>query len=392
MLQFNKEFIVKKWVAFIFIGIAIFTFWLIEPFSNNPFHQLTTPLINNKVSYACQVNNSRIGTSSTPIMANYMANNEFLGVSAGVYKEGCGYFIGSSGYSDKRQLVPFQPDTIARIASVTKPMTAVAIMQLVERELIDLDAPVKRYLPDFSDKLKQITIRQLLNHTSGIPHYSSKLDAMSFSKYDTLDDAVTSILQRELVSKPGEAYRYSSFAYTVLGMVIEKASNMSFEEYLKKNIWQKAGMVNTSLETTYDLDKKSRLYIKLGSVFIRSPYTDLSIIYPGGGVQSTAEDLLLFGQAILENRLISQTTLSLMIDVSESLAMAAGDDPYGLGWSVRESAEKGLIISHGGAQPGASVYFEILLDKSMVNVAISNAFGTKNSVYNLANDLSNIAL
>lgn len=118
----------------------------------------------------------------------------------------------------------------------------------------------------------------------------------------------------------------------------------------------------------------------------------MSIIFPAGGVQSTAEDLLKFGEAILKNKLISRETLELMIDVSDSLAPEAGDDPYGFGWTVNDSPEYGRIISHGGVQPGASAHFQILLDKGVVALALSNSFGTKKSAYSLANQLGALVL
>lgn len=321
-----------------------------------------------------------------------MSSRDFLGLSAGFFKAGSGSYIISSGYSDKRNLTKFQPGTISRIASVTKPMTAIAIMQLYEQGKVDLDIPIQAYLPDFPSSDQAVTIRHILSHTSGIPHYKSKIDAMSFSHYESLELATKAIFERGLISPAGEKYVYSSFGYTVLGRVIEVVSNDSFEEYLKSNIWQKVGMENTSLETSHSFSNKSRLYIKVDKTFVRSPYTDLSIIYPAGGVQSTAEDLLKFGKAIINNELVSRDTLEIMIDVRDSLAPEAGDDAYGLGWSVYGSPENGRIISHGGAQPGASVHFQVLLDKGVVSVAMSNAFGTKSSAYELASKMASVGM
>lgn len=372
---------------FIFLG-----FLIIEPFTYNPFHKLESPIIQSSGSYSCTSNSLEVTTKADSILKTYMSSSGFLGVSAGFFKAGCGPYVISSGYSDKRNLAKFQPDTIARIASVTKPMTAIAIMQLYEEGKVDLDIPIQNYLPDFPSTAQAVTIRHILSHTSGIPHYKSQIDAISFSHYESLESATKAIFERGLINPAGEKYVYSSFGYTILGRVIEVVSNDHFEDYLKKNIWQKAGMENTSLETSHSLSNKSRLYIKVGKIYVRSPYTDLSIIYPAGGVQSTAEDLLKFGKAILNNELVSRDTLEMMTNVRDSLAPEAGDDPYGLGWSVYESAENGRIISHGGAQPGASVHFQILLDKGVVSVAMSNAFGTKSSAYELASEMGRLGM
>lgn len=385
-----KEVKLKKLVFFILILFVFLAFWLVEPFANNPFHELESASINSSVNYSCTSGSLDIKTKADSVLKKYMLSNNFLGVSTGFLKEDCGSYIASSGYSDKRNLVKFKPNTITRIASITKTMTAIAIMQLYEKGLVNLDAPIQTYLPNFPRSSKAVTIQHILSHTSGIPHYESKIDAISFSYYGTLELATKAIFKRDLVNLPGEKYVYSSFGYTVLGRIIEKVSNVSFEKYLRKNIWQKLGMKNTSLEATHISNNKSRLYIKIGGVYIRSPYTDLSIIYPAGGVQSTAADLLKFGEAILKDKLISRDTLEMMIDVSDSLAQEAGDDPYGLGWSVYDNSKYGRIISHSGAQPGSSAYFQILLDKGIVALALSNSFGTKRSAYKLATEMGSL--
>ena len=380
-------------LIFSILSILIFLgFWVVEPFANNPFHELESPLIQSSGSYSCTSNSLGVTTESDSVLKKYMSSGDFLGVSTGLLKEGCGSYILSSGYGDKRNLTKLQPNTITRIASITKPMTAIAIMQLHEKGKVDLDVPIQTYIPDFPSSEQAVTIRHILSHTSGIPHYNSKVDAMSFSHYDTLESATKAVFENGLTSPTGEKYVYSSFGYTVLGRVIEVVSNARFEEYLKKNIWQKAGMENTSLETSHSISNKSRLYIKVGKIYLRSPYNDLSIIYPAGGVQSTTEELLKFGQAILNNELISRDTLEMMIDVRDSLAPEAGDNPYGLGWSVYESPDNGRIISHGGSQPGVSAHFQILLDKGIVSVAISNVFGTKSSAYELATKMGHLVI
>jgi CubicO group peptidase (beta-lactamase class C family) len=386
----------KKVLLLILAGLIVCVFWIIEPFSFNPFHQMEKTQINSSISYHCKSDNLEHGvsvkSSADSILEKYVLSSEFLGVSTGIYKAECGTYVGAAGYSDKREQLNFKPDTITRIASITKPMTAVAIMQLYEQGLIDLDSPVQAYLLNFPKSAKKITIRHLLRHISGVPHYSSKVDAMSFSHYPSLDEAVDSIIGRGVVGEPGAQYIYSSFGYTLLGKVIEEVSGSQFDEYLSKNIWQKAGMHNTALEISHANANKSRLYIKAGSLYIRSPYTDLSVIYPAGGVQSTAEDLLKFGEAILKDKLIARETLEMMIDVTDSLAPEAGDDPYGMGWSVYHSPQNGRIIAHGGAQPGTSAHFQIWLDKGAVSVVLSNAFGTKSSAYSLANEIGGLAL
>lgn len=380
----------KKIFLLILTLISTLVFWVIEPFAYNPFYPLDAPLVTSSMSYGCKPENKLQAAADLILMQN-MQSNQFLGINVAASKVGCGTYIASSGYRDKRNVLTVNDNTLNRIASITKPMTAVAIMQLYEKGLINLDAPIQLHLPNFPIYLDTpITIRHLLNHTSGIAHYQSKLDAISFSTYSTVMDAVDAVAKKGLIAEPGKQYVYSSFGYTVLGAIVERVSKQSFELYMKTNIWEKADMHNTSIERRNTLANKSRLYLKVGSLFIRSPYTDLSIIYPAGGVQSTVEDLLLFGHAILNNQLITEQSLDIMTNVKHSLSSFAGDDPYGLGWYVYHDEKHGKRIAHSGAQPGSSAYFEINLNKKTVVVALSNAFGTKTSTYNLAKEIEKL--
>lgn len=386
----GKYFVIKT-ALFVLTLLSTLAFWVVEPYSSNPFHKLEHPAISSSINTSCDAG-TKIKESADAALKQYMESNRFLGVNVGFYHADCGTYLAGAGFKDKRNLSNVNQNTVNRIASITKPMTAIAIMQLHERGLIELDAPIQNYIPNFPIYSNvPITIRHLLNHTSGTPHYTSKLDAISFTQYNTLATAVEAISEKALIDNPGEQYVYSSFGYTVLGAIIEQVSNQDFEQYMSSKIWKVAGMNNTRLERSFSAENKSRLYLKLGAQYIRSPYSDLSIIYPAGGVESTAEDLLLFGKAILNNTLISKKSLDLMTDVSQSLAPMAGDDPYGFGWSVYKDTGKGTRIAHSGGQPGASGYFEVNLDKQIVIVTLSNAFGTKSSAYNLTQEIAELA-
>lgn len=388
----------KKIRLLITLFIIAIVIWVIEPLSFNPFSEVKIPEaqseINFKSANSSLVLNEKLEIKANKIINERMISNNFLGVTAGLYIENYGIYTSGAGYINKGDHKRTNINMLGRIASITKPMTAVAIMQLYEKGVLDLDTPIQTYLKEFPKKAKgDITIRQLLKHTSGIPHYSSKWDAISFTNYPTLLDALDIIMEKELAFKPGTQYMYSSYGYTVLGAIIEEVSQMSYGEYMKKNIWIKAGMLETSLEEpNKEYNNKSELYLKVKSTFIKSPITDLSIIYPAGGVQSTIRDLLKFGEAILNNKLIKSTTLEMMINATDNLAPAIGDDPYGFGWAVYNDPKYGRIIQHGGTQPGTSSFFSIYLDQQIVSAVLSNSFGSRQNAFSLSRDLAFLAL
>lgn len=388
---------IKLLVLIIFL-LTFVVSWVIEPLSFNPFNMVEFPKTKSEIDFKSEANrlnlSSDLESKGNGIVNGYMASNSFLGVTAGLYVENYGTYVSGAGFINKNDQTRTNSNMIGRIASVSKPMTAIAIMQLYEKGMLDLDEPIQIYLNEFPEKEKgTITIRHLLKHTSGISHYSSKWDAMSFTHYPTLMDAVDTFQDNELEFTPGTQFLYSSYGYTVLGAIIEQVSQMSYGEYMKKNIWDVAEMSNTSLEENgQNYDNKSKLYLKVKSTYIKSPNTDLSIIYSAGGVQSTAKDLLKFGEAVLKNKLIDSTSLNMMINATDELAPAKGDDPYGFGWAVYDDPKYGKIIQHSGAQPGTSAFFSIFLDRKIVSVVLSNSFGTSQNAFKLSRDIANLAL
>lgn len=388
----------RKILLLIVLILTVGVTWIIEPLSFNPFSRVEIPEAKSEIDFNCEepylAVNSELESKANEIINEHMASNNFLGVTVGLYIENCGTYLSGAGFTDKGDQKRTNSDMLGRIASITKPMTAIAIMQLYEKGMLDLDKPIQTYIKEFPKKVKgDITIRHLLKHTSGISHYSSKWDALSFTHYPTLVNALDAFKDKELDFVPGTQYMYSSYGYTVLGAIIEKVSQMGYGEYMRKNIWDKAGMSNTSLEEDKQkYNNKSRLYLKVKSTYIKSPKTDLSIIYSAGGVQSTVKDLLKFGEAVLHNKLIESTTLEMMINATDEMAPAIGDDPYGFGWAVYDDPKYGRIIQHGGTQPGASSFFSIYIDHKIVTVVLSNSFGSRQNAFSLSRDITYLAL
>lgn len=382
----------------IILFLSFVVIWIMEPLSLIPWKEVAIPEAKSEIELQCEEPHSvalrDFERQANELIDQRLTSNNFLGVSAGVYMVDCAVYKVSAGFMDKGQQKRANNAMLSRIASVTKPMTAIAIMQLYEKGELDLDEPIETYIQEFSESEKgNITVRQLLKHTSGIPHYASKWEAMSFTNYSNLTETLEFVKEKDLAFQPGTQYLYSSYGYTLLGVIVERVSSMSYEDYLQINVWDKAGMSSTSFEEsdkTYG--NKSKLYLKAGSTFIRSPKTDLSLIYPAGGVQSTAEDLLKFGKAILENKLVEKSSLEMMINATDEMAPSMGDDPYGFGWAVYDDPTYGRIIQHGGAQPGCSSFFSIYLDHRMVIAVLSNSFGTRQNAFSLSRDMAQLAI
>ncbi len=154
------------------------------------------------------------------------------------------------GLADVENSVPAKAATVYRIASTSKPITAVAAMQLAERGKLDLDAPIQKYAPSFPTKQFPITTRQLLAHLSGVRHYKPGEGEYTYH-YESLTDALSIFKDDPLKHEPGTQYTYTTFGYTLLGVVIEGASEMTFLDYLREHIFKPAGMQHTYIDDIY---------------------------------------------------------------------------------------------------------------------------------------------
>jgi len=316
---------------------------------------------------------------------------EHVGLTAGIFADGQIVWTGGAGYRNQKKQTPANSNMINRLASISKSMTAVAIMQLMEKGKLDLDASLQTYVPEYPIKPQgEITIHHLLTNTSGVPGYKGDLDSHSWKEYKSLSHAIKRFKKRDLKGTPGQVYQYTTYGYVLLGLVIEKCSGMPYEEYMKKHIWEVAGMQHTSAEhKNKKVANKSRLYRrnKKGSLK-KDISSNLSMKVPGGGIQSTAADLLKFGQAIIDNKLISKETLEKMFYDPKIKDMG---NPNIMGFFLYADDEQGRIIGHNGSQPGANTLLLILLDKGIVISCLSNTRNGGNP-FGLAKQLFDLAL
>lgn len=274
------------------------------------------------------------------------------------------------GLADVENDVPVRADSVFRIASISKPMAAVAVMQLVERGRVSLDDAIQKYVPDYPAKGEQtVTVRHLLTHTSGIRHYRPG-EMESREPYATLASAIGIFKNDPLLFVPGTRYLYSTYGYNLLAGVVERASGLSFGEYLRTRVWSPAGMTSTSLEQPQEIvPRRVRQYVRgTGAPAVRNaPYADLSVKWAGGGIISTAPDLARFDIALGDARLLKPET---MAEMHTAARLANGNRTgYGLGWMVFRDDQGRDWVAHSGGATGGTTY--LLRDPSRrVSVAI----------------------
>lgn len=310
------------------------------------------------------------------ILEKLTNENNVIGATAGYSVNGETVWQASSGYTDQKTQQAFTTTTITRLASIAKPMTAIAVMQLVEQGLIDLDVPIQTYIPDYPKQAStQITTRHLLSHTSGIGGYKNGKEAETKKEYATLYDALVIFKERELLFEPGTHFNYTTYGYTVLGAIVEKVTGGSFGAYLQKNIWDKAGMTNTGVENFGQKKPgQSSLYHQNSKGKTKAgTENNLSNRIPGGGVYSTLEDMLKFGNAVINNTLVKESTMNLM---RQHHSLEKENNGYGFGWFLyNPKPNEGGIIGHSGEQTGSSTQLVIVPGLKTVVVILSNTSG-----------------
>ena len=275
------------------------------------------------------------------------------GAAIAVVQDGHVVFLRAYGMADISKGIANTPDTIFRLASITKTFTAVAVLQLVEQGKIGLDDPLSQYIAEFPSA-NRIRIRHLLSHTAGIP---------DFVPYDQLK-------KMSLEFEPGSRINYSNNGYAVLGRVIEKVSGEAWDEYLRGHIFQPFGMRHTGYDRTPDLPGRATGYLlDSGGAYQPIAAQEALGAYAAGGLYSTVGDMAIWAGALASGKLLRPETLE---RASTPVVLAEGRRiAYGLGWMT--SLYRGLReVGHGGDITGFNTYFARYPDEKLAVIVLSN--------------------
>lgn len=219
------------------------------------------------------------------------------------------------GYANLEYDVPNTENTKFRIASITKQFTACAIMQLHENKLINPHDAINTYLNDYPNG-NQITIHNLLTHTSGIANFDLDQDFFKVIHAPSVQSAVIDLFKNlPLQFEPGSNFSYSVSGYFLLGEIIERVSGLSYEAYLEKNIFKPIQLHSTGFDHAQNIVKnRATPYEIYDGQLINAPFFDMRIAGAGGGLYSSISDLNRFNDALLSEKVISKNALKSMFD------------------------------------------------------------------------------
>lgn len=276
------------------------------------------------------------------------------------------------GYSDLKTKEPLNVKSVFQIASVTKQFTAVAVMMLKEQGKIDYADTVQKYIPGFP--YKNITIRQLLSHRSGLPNYMYFSGKYWKNKREYLtNEKLLEIMKRYKPYPeftPDRRYKYSNTGYAVLALVVERVSGLSYDEFLEQNIFFPLGMTSTFV---YNPKNRKTIEYETNGYTKRKRKTSpdfLDGVTGDKGIYSTVEDLFTWDQALYTEKLVKQSTLEEAF--TPSSYDFKRDNNYGFGWRIDTLADGSKVVYHGGWWRGYNSLFLRRLDDHTTIIILCN--------------------
>ena len=294
-----------------------------------------------------------------------------VGMSVAVAHRGALRYANGFGMADLENSLPARPDTIYRLGSISKTISAVAALQLFERGRIDLDAPVQRYVPTFPQKPWPISLRQILGHLGGIRHYKGD-EMMSTRYYSNLSDGIRFFANDPLEHEPGSKYLYATHGFTLVGAAVETAGAQRFVDYVSTRIFSRAGMDTAREDSVYAVIRNRTRGYALGTngEVLNAGLADTSYKVPGGGFVASAIDVMQFGVALDAGRLMKRETYRLMTATQKTTE--GRETGYGMGISLTMFEGK-KAYSHSGSQQGCRTVFAIFPEEQFVIAILTNS-------------------
>ncbi|MGC6488972.1 MAG: serine hydrolase domain-containing protein [Planctomycetota bacterium] len=307
------------------------------------------------------------------LLAAKRAADEIPGVSCAAWIGDEIVFAQGLGESDVENGVAATEHTVYRLASISKSVTAVLAMQLVERGRLDLDRDLSEVVPGWPEKRWPVTTRQLLGHLGGVRHYRG--EGESTRRFPDQRASLGRFARDPLVHQPGTRYRYTTYGFNLIAAAVETLHDAPFHRLVAERVAAVA-----AAPTLQDDDQRRIIphraqgYVRFGEQLSNSRLMDSSYKLGGGGLCSSAPDLARFGQALLAAKYVSRETLRQMWTSQHTSGGAATG--YGMGFRVGE-LDGALQVGHTGAQSRVSTTLQMLPESGVGVVILCNLEGVK---------------
>jgi CubicO group peptidase (beta-lactamase class C family) len=273
------------------------------------------------------------------------------------------------GFANLELNVPASPKTKFRLGSVTKQFTAASILLLQERGKLNVNDLVRKYMPDAPATWNEITIFNLLTHTSGIPNFTSFPDYPSLEPFPTKPEQLVAWFRaKPLDFRPGEQSSYSNSGYILLGYLIEKISGESYSQFVHENIFKPLEMTNSGYDSNSAIiQNRASGYTPSPNGLVNARYINMTIPFAAGGLFSTTEDLLRWEQSLFGGKLLSAGSLKEMV--------APFKDDYALGLQIR-NVDGHEVFEHDGAIEGFNTSVAYYPEDKITVIVLGNVSGS----------------
>ena len=306
-----------------------------------------------------------------------------------VSKDGEILASGGVGIADMEWSLKITDETVFRLGSISKTITAVAVLQLAEQGLIDLDLAIAAYVPDLPTQMGAVTMRQLMSHRSGLAEHVWNPDILPFVWQPVTTQQMIDLQKNMPIDfKPGEQYNYVNFNYLVVAHVIEQVTGQTYVDFVNDHFAAQA-MPNSHYDW-HDtiIPGRAEFYDKRDGAILNSQEVDLTHVSAAGALMSSAKDMAHWAQLLVDGELISAIALR---EAWTAAPLPNGTSTkYGLGFNVGELAGEKLIW-HNGLTPGSQSAFSIAPDQGLFVAVLSNGFYLPNST-NLIDEMMTIMI
>ena len=321
------------------------------------------------------LSNAQFKEEATNLTKNFMEEQKIPGLSISVSKKGRIIWSEGFGYSDLKNKIKISPkNTQFRIASISKTLTAVALAKLIDDNKLNLNNSLYTYVPDFPKKDYDFTIRQIAGHTAGIRHY--KGSEFLINDKMSIVEGLDIFKESDLLFKPGTNFKYSTYGWNLLSVVIQNISKKDFFDFMDDEVFVPLKMTKTMVDKSdTENTNRTQFYLKRRGKIIIGPKVSNEFKAAGGGFLSTSEDLILFGNEFINPQIITTNSLA---KLTTSYKTNNGKKTnYGIGISIRKTKNNTTKLSHSGGGIGASSMLLIYPDEEIVISILTNLSGVK---------------
>lgn len=293
------------------------------------------------------------------------------GITVLVARDGEVIYRTAHGMANLELDVPLKPEMVFEVGSITKQFTAVSILMLMEQAKLSLVDDITKFIEDYPTHGHVITIHQLLTHISGIKSLTSIDGIWEKAKHDLDPMEIIDIFKNQPMDfAPGEEFLYNNSAYMLLGYIIEKASGMTYAEFLEKNIFEPLGMDNSYYGSQRKtINNRAYGYQKQDDSFVNAQYLSMTAPYSAGSIMTTVDDLLTWNTALHDQKLISGESLA---KAFTNYTLNNGKSiNYGYGWSLSR-IQGSPTYEHGGGIFGYLTKVLYLPEEKVFIATLSN--------------------